>query len=65
MAARLTPRRSGWSAATHLARDLERHFGVRAPLPAIEGALRIMVRRGCVRVWADGAGRRWYRLAED
>ena len=65
MAARLTPRRSGWSAATHLARDLERHFGVRAPLPAVEGALRIMVRRGRVRVWADGAGRRWYRLAED
>jgi len=65
MAARLTPRRSGWSAAAHLARDLERHFGVRAPLPAVEGALRIMVRRGRVRVWADGAGRRWYRLAED
>ena len=64
MAARLTPRRSGWSAAAHLAMDLERHFGVRAPVPAIESALRILVRRGRVRVWADGGGRRWYRLAD-
>ncbi|MGE3234480.1 MAG: hypothetical protein AB7O78_12200 [Thermoleophilia bacterium] len=64
MAARLTPQRSGWSAAGHLALDLERHFGVRAPLPSIEAALRIMIRRGRVRVWADAAGRRWYRLLD-
>lgn len=64
MAARLTPRRSGWSAAHHLGMDLERHFGVRAPLPAIEAALRILVRRGRVRVWADAGGRRWYRLVD-
>ena len=64
MAARLTPQRSGWSAAGHLAMDLERHFGVRAPLPSIEAALRIMIRRGRVRVWADAAGRRWYRLLD-
>jgi hypothetical protein len=63
MAARLTPRRSGWSASAHLAMDLERHFGLRAPLPAIEAALRILVKRGRVRVWADAGGRCWYRLA--
>ena len=64
MAARLGPRRSGWSAASHLALDLERRFGVRAPLPAVETALRTLVRRGRVRVWADAGGRCWYRLTE-
>ena len=64
MEARLTPRRSGWSAAAHLGRDLERHFGVRAPLPAIEAALRTLVRRGRARVWVDAAGRSWYRMAD-
>jgi hypothetical protein len=64
MAARVTPRRSGWSAAAHLAMDLERRFGVRAPVPAIESALRTLIRRGRVRVWADAGGRRWYRLLD-
>jgi hypothetical protein len=64
LAARLTPSRSGWSAAGHLAMDLERHFGVRAPVPAVESALRILIRRRRVRVWADACGRRWYRLLD-
>ena len=44
--------------------DLERHFGVRAPVPAVESALRILIRRRRVRVWADACGRRWYRLLD-
>jgi hypothetical protein len=65
MAARLRPGRSGWSAAGHLSRDLERFFGVRAPVPSIEVALRALARRGRVRLRSDDAGRVWYRLVPD
>jgi hypothetical protein len=65
MASRLTPGRSGWSASAHLGRDLERFFGVRAPLPSIESALRVLARRGRVRLRADPDGRLWYRLVTD
>lgn len=64
MLARLSPRRSGWSTATHLGTDLERHFGVRAPIPAVERALRVLLRRKVVRVTADDAGVIWYRIRE-
>lgn len=62
MAARITPRRSGWSTATHLGGDLERHFGVRAPVEAIERAMRTLVKRRVVRLTADDTGLVWYRL---
>ncbi|MEQ8834623.1 MAG: hypothetical protein RIB67_09295 [Miltoncostaeaceae bacterium] len=62
MAARLTPDRSGWSAASHLSRDLERHFGVVAPGPAIEAALRVLASRRRVSLRADDDGALWYRL---
>jgi hypothetical protein len=62
MAARLTPRRSGWSTATHLGRDLERHFGVRAPVEAIERAMKVLVKRRVVRLTSDDSGIVWYRL---
>ncbi|MGD9571002.1 MAG: hypothetical protein AB7V62_03835 [Thermoleophilia bacterium] len=62
MEQRLRPHRSGWSAAHHLGRDLERHFGVRAPSPAIERALRSLARRRRVRLKADAEGVLWYRL---
>lgn len=64
MAARLTPQRSGWSTAAHLGRDLERHFGVRAPVEAIERAMRTLVKRRVVRLTADASGTVWYRLRE-
>ena len=64
MAARLTPQRSGWSTASHLGRDLERHFGVRAPVPAIERAMRTLVKRRVVRLSADASGTVWYRLRD-
>ena len=64
MAARITPRRSGWSTATHLGWDLERHFGVRAPVEAIERAMRALVKRRVVRLTADDTGTVWYRLRE-
>jgi hypothetical protein len=64
LAARLTPRRSGWSTATHLGWDLERHFGVRAPIGAIERAMRTLVKRRVVRLSADDAGLVWYRLRD-
>ena len=62
MAQRLRPDRSGWSAAKHLGWDLERHFGVRAPTPSIERALRALARRGKVRLKVDDGGVLWYRL---
>jgi hypothetical protein len=62
--ARLTPRRSGWSTAKHLGWDLERHFGVRAPLPSIERGLRVLVKRRRARITADDTGLVWYRLRE-
>ena len=62
MADRLRPGRSGWSAAVHLARDLERFFGVRAPVPVIERALREMGKRKRVQLKVDDAGIVWYRL---
>ena len=65
MAARLTPRRSGWSTATHLGWDLERHFGVKAPAAAIERAMRTLVKRRVVRLTADDTGLVWYRLRAD
>jgi len=65
MAARLTPQRSGWSTSTHLGWDLERHFGVRAPVQAIERAMRTLVKRRVVRLSADDSGLVWYRLRGD
>ena len=62
MAARLTPQRSGWSTATHLGWDLERHFGVKAPIQAIERAMKTLVKRRVVRLTADDSGVVWYRL---
>lgn len=62
MAARLRPHRSGWSAAHHLGRDLERHFGVRAPAASIDRALRSLARRRRVGLKVDGDGILWYRL---
>ena len=62
MAARLTPQRSGWSTATHLGWDLERHFGVKAPVGAIERAMKALVKRRVVRLTADDTGVVWYRL---
>lgn len=65
MARRLTPQRSGWSASNHLGRDLERFYGVRAPAHAIERALRVLCRRGRVRLRADDTGVIWFRLRQD
>jgi hypothetical protein len=65
MARRLTPQRSGWSASNHLGLDLERFYGVRAPAYAIERALRVLSKRGRVRLNADDAGVIWYRLREE
>ncbi len=64
MAGRRAPGRSGWSAANHLAADLERHYGVRATGPTIERALRTLQRRRQVTVRVDDAGRVWYRRAD-
>jgi hypothetical protein len=64
IAAREGPRRSGWSTAAHLARDLERHFGVTAPPSAVAAALRTLSRRGRLRLRMDADGGVWYR-AED
>jgi hypothetical protein len=64
MAARLRPHRSGWSAAHHLGRDLERHFGVRAPAASIDRALRSLARRRRVGLKVDSDGVLWYRLAD-
>ncbi len=61
---RIRPDRSGWSAAMHLGWDLERHFGVKAPLPAIERALRILGRRKRVQLKVDEENTLWYRLLE-
>lgn len=62
MAARINPRRSGWSAAHHLGRDLRRHFGVSAPPEAIEAALRVLSQRRRVHLKSDERGILWYRL---
>lgn len=68
MAARLVPGphgRSGWSAAHHLGLDLERYYGIRAPLPVIERALREMCKRHRAQMMLDDAGTLWYRLVVD
>jgi hypothetical protein len=65
MADRLDPGmhgRSGWSSAKHLGNDLERHFGVRAPMPVIERALRDMCKHKRAQMILDDAGVVWYRL---
>lgn len=62
MADRLRPGRSGWSAAVHLGRDLERFYGVRAPAPVIERALRDLCKHRRVQRKVDEAGVLWYRL---
>ena len=65
MAARLDPGvhgRSGWSAAVHLAADIERHFGVRAPQAVLERALLDMCKHRRVQMMLDDAGTVWYRL---
>ncbi len=59
---RLRPGRSGWSSATHLGHDLERLFGVRAPVPAIERALRELGRHRRIQLLLDDAGTLWYRI---
>lgn len=64
MSARLTPHRSGWSAAAHLARDLRRHFGVGAPPEAIEAALRVLAARRRVALRSGADGVLWYRLRD-
>ncbi len=64
MARRLRPHRSGWSAAHHLGRDLERHFGVQAPPGAIDRALRSLARRRRVALKVDADNVLWYRLAD-
>lgn len=68
MAARLDPGphgRSGWSAAHHLALDLERYYGIRAPIAVIERALREMCKRRRAQMMLDDAGTLWYRLVVD
>ena len=40
----------------------ERHFGVRAPVEAIERAMRVLVKRRVVRLTSDDSGIVWYRL---
>lgn len=59
---RLRPGRSGWSAAVHLGRDLERFFGVRAPVSAIERALRELGKHRRIQLRLDDAGTLWYRI---
>jgi len=63
MAVRRAPGRSGWSASSHLARDLERHYGVRATGASIDHALRILQRRRAITLRVDDEGRVWYRQA--
>ena len=62
---RLRPGRSGWSSSTHLGHDLERLFGVRAPVPAIERALRELGRHRRIQLLLDDAGTLWYRIRPD
>ena len=59
---RLEPGRTGWSSATHLGHDLERLFGVRAPVAAIERALRELGRHRRIQLLLDDAGTLWYRI---
>jgi len=65
MADRLRPGRSGWSAAVHLGHDLERHFGVRAPVPVIERALQQLGKHKRIQRMVDDTGTLWYRLRPD
>lgn len=62
MADRIRPGRSGWSAAEHLGNDLERFYGLRAPTPVIERALRDLSKHRRVQRKVDSAGVLWYRL---
>lgn len=62
MADRIRPGRSGWSAAEHLGRDLERFYGVRAPAAVVERALRDLSKHRRVQRKVDAAGVLWYRL---
>ena len=64
MADRIRPDRSGWSAATHLGRDLERFFGVRAPAPAIDRALRVLKKRKRIHLKVDDEGVIWFKLLQ-
>ena len=63
MADRLRPGRSGWSAIVHLGHDLERFFGIRAPVQAIERALQQMAKEKRIRRMVDDTGTIWYRLS--
>ena len=65
LADRLRADRSGWSAPASLGRDLERHFGVHAPVTTIERALRVLAKRKRVRLMVDDTGTLWYRLRDD
>ncbi len=62
---RLRPGRSGWSAAVHLGHDLERFFGVRAPISSIERALRELGKYRRIQLRLDDAGTLWYRIRPD
>lgn len=68
MAARLEPGlhgRSGWSAARHLGLDLQRYYGIRAPVAVIERALREMCKHRRAQMMLDDEGTLWYRLVVD
>ena len=62
---RLAVGRSGWSSAEHLRQDVERMFGVRAPVPAVELGLWEIGKRQRVQVLLDDAGTVWYRIRID
>lgn len=62
MADRLRPGRSGWSASVHLGHDLERFFGIRAPIDVIERALQQLSKNKRIQRMVDDTGTLWYRL---
>lgn len=64
MADRLTPHRSGWSTAHHLSRDLERLYGLHAPMATVARALRELDRRKLVQLKAGDDHILWYRLRD-
>lgn len=61
---RLAPGRSGWSSATHLGHDLQRLFGVRPPVTAIERAMHELGKRRRIQLLLDDAGTLWYRIRD-
>ena len=65
MADRLRPGRSGWSASVHLGHDLERFFGIRAPIQSIERALQQLAKDKRIQRMVDDSGTLWYKLRRD